>query len=194
MTRPGDRQLAVEAFHRALGLTVAPPGEAPFLRDADLRVNLLREEADEVVEALESVALAQLGGELCDLLYVTYGAAVTFGLGLPDGEPRPLAGPPEIRVPAVLAERVRATVGAALGAMADRDLVGTARSLAAIPAVVEEVAATCGLRIGPFFDAVQTANMAKVGGPVRADGKRLKPPGWRPADLDGVLARQRDRA
>ena len=30
--------------------------------------------------------------------------------------------------------------------------------------------------------------MAKAGGPLREDGKRLKPPGWTPPDIAGVLA------
>lgn len=207
-TPPGARQRAVEAFHRAVGLTVAPEGAPPTIREADLRISLLREEAAEVVAALaggELAALhgeeaarggdlaevAALGGELADLLYVTYGAGVTFGLGVADGEPRTLTGEPAIRDAAALAERVQATVGAALEAIGRRDVGATARALAALPPLVEDVAATCGLRIGPFFDAVQEANMAKVGGPVRADGKRLKPPGWRPADLVAVLDRQR---
>lgn len=188
---PGDRQRAVERFHRELGLTVAPAGVEPAIRDPELRIALLREETDEVVEALQAGQLAGLGGELADLLYVTYGAAVTFGVALSDGEPLPLAGPPAIRDAAALAERLAASVRPALEAIARPDVQAAALGLAAIVPAVEEVAAACGLRVGPFFDAVQAANMAKVGGPIRDDGKRLKPPGWQPADLDAVLARQR---
>ena len=190
MTQAGDRQLAVEAFHRALGLTVAPAGSAPALRDAQLRINLLIEEADEVAAALRDGDLAALGGELSDLLYVTYGAAVTFGLRLADGEARALAGRPAIRQATALAERLETTVAAAVAAIARGDVADVAQGLASIPPLAEEVAATCGLRVGPFFDAVQAANMAKVGCPIRADGKRLKPAGWRPADLTAVLEAQ----
>jgi predicted HAD superfamily Cof-like phosphohydrolase len=190
-TSPGDRQRSVQRFHRELGLTVAPAGLPPAIRDPELRIALLREETDEVVGALQEGRLAALGGELADLLYVTYGAAVTFGLALPDGEPLPLAGSPAIRDAAARAEGLAATVRPALEAIARADVPAAEAGLAAIVPAVEEVAAACGLRVGPFFDAVQAANMAKVGGPIRADGKRLKPPGWRPADLDAVLARQR---
>ena len=186
----GDRQLAVEAFHRALRLTVAPAGSAPALRDVPLRMHLLTEEADEVVAALHEGDLAALGGELSDLLYVTYGAAVTFGLALADGESRPLAGRPAIRQAQNLAERVSTTVATVVASMGSGDLPAASRGLASMPPLVEEVAATCGLRVGPFFDAVQIANMAKVGGPVRDDGKRLKPDGWQPADLQAVLEAQ----
>jgi predicted HAD superfamily Cof-like phosphohydrolase len=46
-----------------------------------------------------------------------------------------------------------------------------------------------GIDLEPFFDEVMRANMAKIGGPLREDGKRLKPPGWTPPDIEGVLAR-----
>jgi predicted HAD superfamily Cof-like phosphohydrolase len=44
-----------------------------------------------------------------------------------------------------------------------------------------------GIDLEPFYDEVMRANMAKAGGPTRADGKRLKPPGWTPPDIKGVL-------
>lgn len=40
----------------------------------------------------------------------------------------------------------------------------------------------------PFTDEVMRSNMAKKGGPVDAGGKALKPPGWTPPDIAGVLA------
>lgn len=46
-----------------------------------------------------------------------------------------------------------------------------------------------GVDVEPFFDEVHKANMAKASGPVREDGKRLKPEGWTPPDIRGVLAR-----
>jgi hypothetical protein len=50
-------------------------------------------------------------------------------------------------------------------------------------------ACAMGIDLDPFFDEVHRSNMAKVGGPVRDDGKRLKPAGWTPPDIAGVLAR-----
>jgi predicted HAD superfamily Cof-like phosphohydrolase len=44
-----------------------------------------------------------------------------------------------------------------------------------------------GVDAEPFFDEVHNANMRKKDGPVRADGKRLKPPGWVGPDIKGVL-------
>lgn len=47
-----------------------------------------------------------------------------------------------------------------------------------------------GIDPAPLWDAVHRANMAKVGGEVREDGKRLKPLGWQPPDIKGLLATQ----
>jgi predicted HAD superfamily Cof-like phosphohydrolase len=56
---------------------------------------------------------------------------------------------------------------------------------------------TCGLmvRLGIDLDPVWTevliSNHAKLGGPVREDGKLLKPEGWTPPDIAGALERGR---
>lgn len=47
-----------------------------------------------------------------------------------------------------------------------------------------------GVDADAVFAEVHRANMEKLGGPVRADGKQLKPPGWQPPDVAGVIARQ----
>lgn len=44
-----------------------------------------------------------------------------------------------------------------------------------------------GIDVAPFFEEVHRSNMAKVGGPRRADGKILKPDGWKPPDIAGVF-------
>ncbi|GAA0509936.1 hypothetical protein [Deinococcus depolymerans] len=48
-----------------------------------------------------------------------------------------------------------------------------------------------GVDADAVFAEVHRANMTKVSGPVRADGKLLKPPGWQPANVRAVLSRQR---
>lgn len=114
-------QADVEAFHRALEI---PVGDSPAIRRPDLRVELLREETAETIEAIEAGDLIETIDGLVDVLVVTYGAAVEFGVNL-----------------------------------------------------------------APFWEEIHRTNMAKVGGPIRADGKRLKPPGWIPPDIAGVLER-----
>lgn len=48
----------------------------------------------------------------------------------------------------------------------------------------------CGVDADAVFAEVHRANMQKASGPRRADGKVLKPPDFKPADVAGVLARQ----
>lgn len=67
----------------------------------------------------------------------------------------------------------------------------TADALADIAYVVEGTNLEFGIDSGPVLDEVHRANMAKVDGPLRADGKRLKPEGWTPPDIAGVLERQK---
>lgn len=45
----------------------------------------------------------------------------------------------------------------------------------------------CGVDPDPVFDEVHQANMRKLDGPRRADGKILKPEGWQPADVAKVI-------
>ena len=70
------------------------------------------------------------------------------------------------------------------------DLVEAVDALADIDYVVEGSRLEFGIDGGPIAAEVHRANMAKVGGPVREDGKRLKPPGWTPPDIAGELRKQ----
>jgi|PlaIllAssembly_1097288.scaffolds.fasta_scaffold00167_6 NTP pyrophosphatase (non-canonical NTP hydrolase) len=58
--------------------------------------------------------------------------------------------------------------------------------------VIHNTSNAMGIDLEPFFDEVHRTNMAKAGGPKRADGKAMKPEGWTPprikAMLEGVLA------
>jgi predicted HAD superfamily Cof-like phosphohydrolase len=51
-------------------------------------------------------------------------------------------------------------------------------------------AVTYGIDIRPIWDAVHRANMAKKDGPMREDGKRLKPAGWKYPDIKSEIERQ----
>jgi len=44
-----------------------------------------------------------------------------------------------------------------------------------------------GIDLEPFFDEIHRSNLEKVGGSTRPDGKILKPPGWVPPDIRGLL-------
>ena len=51
-------------------------------------------------------------------------------------------------------------------------------------------AVALGVDVEGAFDLVHAANMRKLGGERRPDGKVLKPADWQPADVTGWLAQQ----
>lgn len=72
----------------------------------------------------------------------------------------------------------------------DVDLVELADGLADLDYVVEGTRLEMGIDGAPVAAEVHRANMAKLGGPIAPNGKRLKPPGWTPPDIEGVLRKQ----
>ena len=48
----------------------------------ELRVNLIKEELDELTEAINNKDLVEVADALTDILYVTYGAGHAFGINL----------------------------------------------------------------------------------------------------------------
>jgi predicted HAD superfamily Cof-like phosphohydrolase len=72
-------------------------------------------------------------------------------------------------------------------AIENGDLIGAIDGMCDLLCVVYGTAAEFGIDLAPFWDEVHRSNMAKAGGPVREDGKRLKPEGWQPPDLERVM-------
>ena len=60
--------------------------------------------------------------------------------------------------------------------------------------VVLGAAVTDGIDLDPFFTEVHRANIAKLGGGMREDGKFLKPDGWQPPDHERILIHQQNLA
>lgn len=77
-----------------------------------------------------------------------------------------------------------------IDAMYDDDIPRIADGIADAIYVLIGTAVSYGIDLPKVWDAVHAANMAKVGGAVRADGKVLKPAGWQPPDVAGILASQ----
>lgn len=75
-------------------------------------------------------------------------------------------------------------------AMRAGNLPAIADAIADLTYVLLGTGVSYGIDIRPVWRAVHAANMAKVGGAVRGDGKILKPDGWQPPDIAGVLAAQ----
>ena len=77
-----DPYKAVLEFHEKFGAVV---GESPSIPDSGtvaLRINLIEEEVDELKAALAEEDLVATADALADLLYVTYGTAVSFGVDI----------------------------------------------------------------------------------------------------------------
>lgn len=71
-----------------------------------------------------------------------------------------------------------------------KDFVSAVDALADILYVTLGAGVGFGVLLKHVFEIVHAANMAKTGGPTRADGKIMKPPGWRPPNIEGELYRQ----
>jgi len=56
--------------------------------------------------------------------------------------------------------------------------------------VVEGLRIAFGVDSTPVWQEVQRANLSKLGGPRREDGKLLKPEGWQAPDIEGSLRKQ----
>lgn len=67
------------------------------------------------------------------------------------------------------------------------NLAPLAHELADLLYVVYGTFATLGINADAVYAEVHRANMEKLSGPRRADGKLLKPPGWQPANVHAVL-------
>lgn len=67
------------------------------------------------------------------------------------------------------------------------DLAHIAKELADVIYVTYGAALEFGIDLDAVLAEVHTSNMAKLGGPRRADGKQLKPEGWTPPDIRKVL-------
>lgn len=78
-----------------------------------------------------------------------------------------------------------------LASLNSSDVPATADALADLIYVTIGLAVTAGIDLRPVWAAVHAANMRKVLSPSRPDGKVLKPEGWTPPDVAGILALQK---
>jgi predicted HAD superfamily Cof-like phosphohydrolase len=99
----------------------------------------------------------------------------------------PVAMTPKLRRPELRAALIEEEARETCEAIRNGDLIGAIDGLCDILCVVYGAALEFGIDLDPFWQEVHRTNMAKVGGPVREDGKRLKPEGWTPPDLARVL-------
>ena len=69
-------------FMRTFGQEVKNNPEFPNEKIIQLRYNLIKEELDELQQAIEAKVLKEVADALTDILYVTYGAGHSFGIDL----------------------------------------------------------------------------------------------------------------
>ena len=74
--------LKVKIFMDTYGQEVKSKAEFPNKNIVNLRLNLIKEELEELQEAIKQEDLLEVADALTDILYVTYGAGHAFGLDL----------------------------------------------------------------------------------------------------------------
>lgn len=68
----------------------------------------------------------------------------------------------------------------------------------AVDGLVDTIVVACGaacewgVDLQPIWEEIHRTNMAKKDGPEREDGKRLKPEGWEPPDVESIIAGQQE--
>ncbi len=72
----------VKIFMQTFGQEVKSKPSFSSEKINDLRYNLIKEELDELKQAMEDKDLLEVADALTDILYVTYGAGIAFGIDL----------------------------------------------------------------------------------------------------------------
>ena len=72
----------VREFMEKFGQEVKTSPELPSKQVGDLRLELIAEELNELWDALEAKDIVEVADALTDILYVTYGAGLAFGIDL----------------------------------------------------------------------------------------------------------------
>ena len=73
---------SVKKFMKTFGQEVKEKAEFPTDKIISLRYDLIREELDELKEAIDNKDIKEVADALTDILYVTYGAGHAFGINL----------------------------------------------------------------------------------------------------------------
>jgi predicted HAD superfamily Cof-like phosphohydrolase len=153
----------VSEFHRAFGVAIVDKPAVPDAKTVRLRAKLITEECLEMLESLFGRQRA------IDIVRDKITEIIDFA------EPDCDGGVKDILLDTV-------------------NIVGFADALADIDYVVEGSRLAFGIDGLPVAAEVHRSNMAKLGPDgkpiVREDGKRLKPEGWTPPDIENELRKQ----
>ena len=72
----------VKKFMKTFGQKVVVKPKFPDEKTMDLRFGLIKEELDELKQAMKEKDLKEIADALTDILYVTYGAGCAYGIDL----------------------------------------------------------------------------------------------------------------
>tara|TARA_Y100000389_G_C17134383_1_gene351814 strand:- start:202 stop:573 length:372 start_codon:yes stop_codon:yes gene_type:complete len=72
----------VRKFMETFGQNIREKAEFPDKKIIALRYDLIKEELDELKEAIDNKDIKEVADALTDILYVTYGAGHAFGINL----------------------------------------------------------------------------------------------------------------
>ena len=72
----------VKTFMKTFGQIVKEKAEFPDEKTVKLRFDLIKEELNELEEAVKAKDLKEIADALTDILYVTYGAGCAYGIDL----------------------------------------------------------------------------------------------------------------
>ena len=73
---------SVKVFMRTFGQEIKDKPSFPSAKITQLRYSLIKEELDELKQAIDNKDLLEVADALTDILYVTYGAGHAFGINL----------------------------------------------------------------------------------------------------------------
>jgi predicted HAD superfamily Cof-like phosphohydrolase len=102
----------------------------------------------------------------------------------------PLADIPEFPADEIVDLRKRLVeeeLSELIQALDTRDMIEVADGIADSIYVLIGMALSFGIPLAEVWTEVQRTNMSKEGGSTRADGKILKPEGWKPPDIAAIL-------
>ena len=187
----------VTEFHKLNGAVINAPDSGPEV--AVLRCRLIHEEFAETFAALHEQNVVEAADGLADLLYVVYGAAVSYGTQCHDSFEEPLGQSAKsfdrvdvLRFGRMIVPRIQRACVAIDCSPADRKdaLYDLAQALCGIGA------RTWGFPMRELFNEVHRSNMTKTfagaknttGGKYPA-GAKAKGPTYSAPDISGVLSR-----
>ncbi len=190
----------VETFNRACDVRLRlVPGWVPD-DELNLALKLIAEELGELDFALDGRDLVETADAVADSLYVLAGLALRLGIArrhMPDLM-KPDSDVPIIGFTALTREDIQQVredleIGHAriLNAANLRNLIEMDVSIHQLMFGVAGVGYMLGLPLQAVWESVQSSNMAKLVGGIairRPDNKIMKPNGWAPPDIAGVLA------